>query len=270
MPTSFRKTIAALLLTTLALLATSVLVQAQDHGHDVDLACDVETMVAHQQEHAAALETLADDLLHDPEAALEALYTTGIAYQALALECGFDRMTEAEAAHEAEHAGTDPDVQAMAMTIGDPENGAVVFTTVQPENGFACSTCHRVDNTERLIGPGLLTVGDVGHDPSEHAEGETDAGHADGMDDHAAAEPTEEAHGGMAMQDDEHDATDATEEVHTEQTLADVIAYIRTSILHPNDFIVPGYPADLMPQNYAEILTDEEVNDLVAYLLTLE
>lgn len=50
------------------------------------------------------------------------------------------------------------------------------------------------------------------------------------------------------------------------------IDYIRNSILHPNDYIVqgePAYPSGLMPQNYAEVLPEQELNDLIAYLLTL-
>jgi mono/diheme cytochrome c family protein len=50
------------------------------------------------------------------------------------------------------------------------------------------------------------------------------------------------------------------------------VEYIRNSILHPNDYIVPGepsYPEGLMPQNYADVLSEQELNDVIAYLLTL-
>ncbi|GAB4518002.1 MAG: hypothetical protein OHK0046_25210 [Anaerolineae bacterium] len=48
--------------------------------------------------------------------------------------------------------------------------------------------------------------------------------------------------------------------------------YLHNAILHPNDFIVPGdpaYPAGLMPQVYGDLYSEQEVYDLVAYLLTL-
>lgn len=45
--------------------------------------------------------------------------------------------------------------------------------------------------------------------------------------------------------------------------------YLHNSILHPNDFIVQGFAAGLMPQNYVDTLSEAEINDLVAYLLTL-
>lgn len=44
-------------------------------------------------------------------------------------------------------------------------------------------------------------------------------------------------------------------------------AYIYESILHPLAFVVEGYnPA--MPQNFRERLTDAELGDIIAYLLT--
>lgn len=55
----------------------------------------------------------------------------------------------------------------------------------------------------------------------------------------------------------------------------DAYQYIVHSITRPNDFIAPPdaggpFPADLMPQNYAEILSEQQINDLAAYLLTLQ
>ena len=46
--------------------------------------------------------------------------------------------------------------------------------------------------------------------------------------------------------------------------------YLRTSIVTPNAYIVPGYSANGMYQDFAKVLTDQQVNDLVAYLLTLK
>jgi mono/diheme cytochrome c family protein len=43
--------------------------------------------------------------------------------------------------------------------------------------------------------------------------------------------------------------------------------YIRTSILNPNAYVVEGYPENVMPQNWNEIFTDDQLSDLVAFLL---
>jgi mono/diheme cytochrome c family protein len=48
-----------------------------------------------------------------------------------------------------------------------------------------------------------------------------------------------------------------------------VEAYVLHSIIAPNDFVVPDYPSNLMPQVYADLFTEEEINDLVAYVLSL-
>jgi len=101
----------------------------------------------------------------------------------------------------------------------DVEHGAELFETFQPDAGFACSTCHNTDSETRLIGPGLLNVGN-------RAETRVDG--------------------------------------------QDAIDYIYTSIMNPSAFIVPDYPDDLMPQNWAEIYTEDEIYDIIAYLMTLE
>jgi Fe-S-cluster-containing hydrogenase component 2 len=46
--------------------------------------------------------------------------------------------------------------------------------------------------------------------------------------------------------------------------------YIRQSILDPNAYVVEGFPAGQMLQNFGELLTPEQIDDLVAFLLTLK
>ncbi len=45
--------------------------------------------------------------------------------------------------------------------------------------------------------------------------------------------------------------------------------YIRNSILNSNGQIVAGYPP-VMPQNYADVLSDQQLDALVEYIKTLE
>ncbi|MEJ2303477.1 MAG: c-type cytochrome [Anaerolineales bacterium] len=43
--------------------------------------------------------------------------------------------------------------------------------------------------------------------------------------------------------------------------------YIRQSILMPNEHIVEGFPQNVMPQNFGELLSQDQLNDLVSFLL---
>jgi mono/diheme cytochrome c family protein len=45
--------------------------------------------------------------------------------------------------------------------------------------------------------------------------------------------------------------------------------YIITSIIDPSAYIVDDYPDGLMPKNWAEIYTQPEIADIVAYLMML-
>lgn len=47
-------------------------------------------------------------------------------------------------------------------------------------------------------------------------------------------------------------------------------AYLEESILKPDAYLVEGYPAGVMPKTYASHLTSEEVDSLVAFMLTLK
>lgn len=46
--------------------------------------------------------------------------------------------------------------------------------------------------------------------------------------------------------------------------------YLRESIVDPDAHVVEGFTAGVMYQNYGEDLTDQQIDNLVAYLLTLE
>lgn len=46
--------------------------------------------------------------------------------------------------------------------------------------------------------------------------------------------------------------------------------YLRQSILEPDAYVTEGFPAGTMPQVWKDVLTEDQVNDLVAYLLSLK
>jgi cytochrome c2 len=45
--------------------------------------------------------------------------------------------------------------------------------------------------------------------------------------------------------------------------------YIRDSILRPGDYVVEGFP-DAMQRNFGEVLDAQQINDIIAFLMTLE
>ncbi|MEZ4670761.1 MAG: c-type cytochrome [Anaerolineae bacterium] len=280
------------------LMLTLGIVQAVTARH-TEPQCDLDTAIAHQAEHAQELADFADALKTDPDAALAALYRTGIAYQALAVECGFADGGGVEEEHVTEHSGasgTDGDAHshsssdtqahsdaeesemlAQARTIGDPEQGKIIFNTIQPEVSFACATCHRADSTETLVGPGLLGVSNHSHDHVDAASmdgangmGGMHMGEGTAMPDSMSGmhmgegTPMPDSMGGMHMGEVATD-THAASEVTLEQK----VEFLRTSITDPGAFVMPGFPDNLMPKVYSTIFTEEEINNLIAYLLTL-
>ena len=46
--------------------------------------------------------------------------------------------------------------------------------------------------------------------------------------------------------------------------------YLRKSIMEVNDYVAEGFAANIMPSTYANQLSEQEVNDLVAYMLSLK
>jgi mono/diheme cytochrome c family protein len=42
--------------------------------------------------------------------------------------------------------------------------------------------------------------------------------------------------------------------------------YVHESIVDPNAYVVPGFSAGLMPQNFAQVLKPQQIADLVAFL----
>lgn len=236
--------VAVLLLTVSATIAQDATAEATPEP------CGTEGLLyAQEQYNAQAQEALAATT-EDIPAALSQLYALGANYQALAIQCGYVNPSEAAPEHDDDEAALH-----RARAVGDPERGEVLFNTVQPAIGFACATCHRVDTTERLVGPGLLGVGNPAHDPSEHAMSDHPAAATESPDDHMMP-----GMGGMDM---------GNMNGMQGMDITDPEMYIRMSILHPSAFVVPGFPDNLMPQTYAEILSADEINDIVAYLLTL-
>jgi hypothetical protein len=50
----------------------------------------------------------------------------------------------------------------------------------------------------------------------------------------------------------------------------DSATYIRDSVLHPGAYIVEGFPDGLMPIDFRDQLAPQDLDAVVAYLLTLK
>ena len=46
--------------------------------------------------------------------------------------------------------------------------------------------------------------------------------------------------------------------------------YLYNSIFHPNDYVVEGYMPNIMLQIYEQTLSDQDVADIISYLLSLQ
>jgi nitric oxide reductase subunit C len=46
--------------------------------------------------------------------------------------------------------------------------------------------------------------------------------------------------------------------------------YLRQSILETNAYVVEGFPEGVMPAAFSDALSDQQVDDLVAFMLTLD
>jgi cytochrome c2 len=111
-----------------------------------------------------------------------------------------------------------PSAEEILVRLANPANGETLFNTFQPAASFACSTCHRADSEDRLIGPGLLNIGIRAE---TRVEGQS------------------------------------------------AIEYIYASIVDPSAYVVDTYPDGLMPPTWAEIYSESEIYDIIAYLMTL-
>lgn len=129
-----------------------------------------------------------------------------------------------------------PATEVSGAPAGDPAAGQTVFQTAftMPDgSAWACMACHSVTPDEmRLIGPGLFNVSERASTyPPSAIEG---------------------ASSGDAVYD-----------------------YIHTSIIDPEFFIAPTKEGDApwalnMPHGFGDLLTEQQLNDVIAYLMSLK
>jgi len=48
------------------------------------------------------------------------------------------------------------------------------------------------------------------------------------------------------------------------------VSYLRTAIVAPDAHLAGGFQEGIMPRNYPALLSEQDINDLIAYMLTLQ
>lgn len=258
-----RTIITLLLLVFLSSFTVAITLAGSDEEEHTD--CEVEALVEAQAEYLEHIEHFAEEAAEDLDAALESLWEAGHGLQKLAEDCGFappedmdmdgmamgddDHADDADdhaddgddmagmdmdGGHEAGEIPDEEVIMAFAMSLGDPANGEELFNTLT-ETGFACATCHNTDSRDPLVGPGLLSVAYVDHTHSMGGEVE-----------------------------------ELPFEVHDDAAVSKTaLQYIYTSIVNPSAVVQEGFPDLVMPQIFSDVFTEEEIIDIMSYLVTL-
>lgn len=128
-----------ILMALIMLAMFSVTIAQED---DFETTCDVEALVERQAELTALLEDFAAGMDDTPEATLAALYEVGLAYQALALDCGHIPENVGELT-----VGTDVAqiLRVLEDVNGDPLNGQLLYNSIElaaDGRELGCSGCH--------------------------------------------------------------------------------------------------------------------------------
>jgi hypothetical protein len=195
-------------------------------------SCD---LAAQQQKLTAMLNDLPADPKAQQAALLAKFYEVGMAYQQLALNCGY-KPTDAELKTLADTAiqwvgrdallaidsiGTDVEeiLDQLADVPGDPVSGQLLYNGLQPAadgSPLGCSGCHEA----------------------------------------GSAPATEGTY------------TRVTEQRLTQPEFAGYTfeQYVVESIVQPNAHIAPGFNANLMPDNFGKRLTIQNLADIITYL----
>ena len=133
------------LFVALVLGATVILAQetsTPEPGEVIDISCEPEDITASQIELNTTLESLETDLEADADAALGALYEVGLAYQEIALHCGYIPPNAGELM-----VGSDIDriIEVLSTLRGDPITGQLLYNNIDPAadgGDSGCSGCH--------------------------------------------------------------------------------------------------------------------------------
>jgi len=196
--------------------------------------CGAENL-ARQQEVFANILTF--DFESDPLTARDNLFRLAAMYQQLAINCGYEP--------------TDQEINSLIqLTLSVTDLGTIIAANAVGEDVDVA-----LAEVENLIGDSFN--GQLLYNNIELALDGNGLGCA-GCHEGEAAPPTE----GVWTRIDEIRLADPALEGYT------IERYLVESILHPNDYIVPDYQANLMPTGYGKRMDAQQLADVVAYLMS--
>lgn len=175
---------------------------------------------------------------------------------------------EAEATEESEAATEEPEVEAEATEESEEADAEAVEAEAESEESDAEAVEAEEAGEEDLVAQAIATGDPANGQVIFNQSYDTAVGPWICASCHSVTEDGQRLVGpGL------YGIYDHTPERIAETGDADGVEYIRNSILHPQDYIVlgdPPYPENLMPPNYEELLSEQELNDVIAYLLSLD
>lgn len=143
--------LAFIFLLIVVLISGSLLLSAQEEQDEITtetdaslvIDCEPSALIAQKAELDEMLVNFAEAYENGDESALEALYTVGVAYQEMALSCGYIPDNVSELIINT----TDIEriITALETLNGDPLNGQLLYNGIEPSVSgdlLGCSGCH--------------------------------------------------------------------------------------------------------------------------------
>ena len=75
---------------------------------------------------------------------------------------------------------------------------------------------------------------------------------------------------GPALAGIANDAAESPKDPAYKGQAKDAAGWLKESIINPDADVADGFQPKVMPQNFKDELTDQQINDIVAYLMTLK
>lgn len=131
-----------LMLTGTLLLSQTDPAQTEQPTQEEPISCETDDLVERQMELAALLDAFPDELEDDTQHALGIMYEVGLAYQEIALTCGYipENVGELRVGYD-----LDRIMNVLETLTGDPFRGQLLYNSIDTASTgslLGCSGCH--------------------------------------------------------------------------------------------------------------------------------